>query len=71
MYWCFALINNRLGEIYFDIAKNGKRKINGHCYVRKSEFKTKHEQEMIRVDTKKVNLVYRKEKYYDKKRASK
>ena len=66
MMWSFALINNRLGEIYFETSKSGRRKINGHCYVRKDEFKTKHEQEMICIDTKRVNLIYRKGKYRDK-----
>ena len=66
MNWCFALVNKRLAEIYFNTTRNGKRKINGHCYIRKSEFKTKREQKWIRTDTERVRLVYRKGKYYNK-----
>lgn len=63
MCWNFALINNRLAEIYFDENKNGKFKIWGHCHVNKSEFKTKKEQEWIRKDTEKLQYTYYKKKY--------
>ena len=37
MGWCFALVNNRLAEIYVDQSKTSQMKIRGHCYVDKSE----------------------------------
>lgn len=63
MGWCFAKINNRLGEIYFDEGKNGKNKITGHCYVDIKTFKTKQEKRWIEIDTKKYRLTYRNKKY--------
>ena len=62
MSWCFALINNRLAEIYFERNKE-KIKFLGHCYVKKSEFKTKSEQRWIDEDTEKFRFVYRKKNY--------
>ena len=66
MGWCFALVNNRLAEIFFDKIPKGKTKIRGYCYVHKSEYKTKKEQKWIRENTAKVKLTYRKGRYYDK-----
>ena len=63
MTWCFAIINNRLGEIYFDKKKNGQIKFLGHCYVKKEEFKTKEEQCAIEEDIKKVKIIYKNKKY--------
>lgn len=63
MVWCFAIINNRLGEIYFDKKKNSRIKILGHCYVKREDFKTKQEQKCITADIKKVRVVYRNKKY--------
>ena len=63
MGWCFAKINNRLGEIYFDKDKNGKSKITGHCYVDNETFNTKQEKKWIKNDTKKYQLTYRNGKY--------
>lgn len=65
--WCFALINNRLAEIYFYRTKTGKSKIWAHAYIRRDKLKTKHEQHLIDVDTKRVKLVYRNKKYHKKK----
>ena len=62
MYWCFAIINGRLGEIYFDKVK-GKPKIWGHCYVKKEEFTNKEERKWLEIDTKKYHFVYRHGKY--------
>ena len=67
MPWLFAIVNNRLAEIYFDETKTGKLKIWGHCYVRKEDYKTKQEQKWIKQDTKYLKLVYRNKKYYAKK----
>ena len=62
MAWCFAIINNRLAEIYFD-KKNEKTKIIGHCYVKKEDYKRKSEQKWIKEDTTKFQFIYRKNKY--------
>jgi hypothetical protein len=65
MSWCFATVNNRLAEIYFDKMKNGP-KIWGHCYIKKSSYKTKQEQNWIKQDTAKFRLSYRNRKYIRK-----
>jgi hypothetical protein len=62
MSWCFAILNGWLAEIYFKETKRGNR-IFAHCYVKESEYKTKHEQHMIKADTAKVKLVYRNGRY--------
>ena len=46
--WCFAVVNGRLAEIYFD----KKYGIYGHCYVKRNEF-NKKEQKIINLDIKK------------------
>jgi len=66
MCWCFAMVNNRLAEIYFDKKKNGQIKIDGHCYVKKEDFKTKKEQKWIKEDTARCRFSYRKRKYKKK-----
>lgn len=63
MGWCFAIVNNRLAEIYFDKKKNGKPKIWAHCYVKREEYETKQEQKWIEQDTQRVRVVYRNKKY--------
>ena len=68
MGWCFAKINNRLAEIYFDEdkgKKNAPNKIKGHCYVDVKTFKTKKEKKWIKMDTQKYRLTYRNRKYID------
>jgi len=60
--WSFAIINNRLAEFHFE-AKKKKMVIMGHCYVNKSEYKTKQEQKWITNDTKKYQFAYRNKKY--------
>jgi len=37
MNWCFAIVNNKLAEIYFKPGKN-KIKFLGHTYVQKSQL---------------------------------
>ncbi|MBU0476426.1 hypothetical protein KKB68_00195 [Patescibacteria group bacterium] len=61
--WCFAMINGRLAEIYFD----KKQGIYGHCYVQRKEY-TKKEKKMIDSDILKYQFVYRKGCYTDRKR---
>ncbi len=63
--WNFAIINNRLAEIYFE-KKKGKRVPWAHAYVKKSEYKTKREQKMIAADTKQCQFTYRNKKYTKK-----
>lgn len=63
MSWCFALVNNRLAEIFFEKVK-GKTKILGHCYVQKKEYKTKQEKKWIKKDTARFRFAYRKKRYY-------
>lgn len=62
MSWCFAIVNGKLAEIYFDQTKKGLKNI-GHCYVKKEDYKTKMEQKYIKEDTAKFRFVYRKGKY--------
>ena len=63
MGWRFALINNRLAEIYFEKNSKGKLKFRGHCYVKRSEYGTKKEQKWIDADTAEMKFSYRKRKY--------
>ena len=58
MNWSFAIINQKLAEIYFE-RTNGEVRFFGHCYVKKEEYKTKKEQIMIKVDTAKNQLIYK------------
>ena len=62
MSQCFAIVNNRLAEIYFDKKKNGQTKIWGHCYVQKEDYKTKQEQKWFIRDIKRVKVMYRNKK---------
>jgi len=65
MPWAFAVINGRLAEFHFDV--NKKRMIvKGHCYVDRSEYKTKKEQKWIVDDTKKYRFAYRNKIYKSK-----
>ena len=68
MSWCFAIVNNKFAEIYFDRKKNGQIEIKGHCYPKRDEFKTKTEQKQIAQDTKKFRFVYRNNKVLQKDR---
>jgi len=63
MGWQFAVVNGRLAEIYFDELKGNKRRLRGHCYVNKKEFKTKQEQKWIAKDIKHNRFSYRKKHY--------
>lgn len=63
--WSFAIVNGKLAEIYFEKVK-GKLVFNGHCYVKKSEYKTKKEQKYIDEDTKKYVFSFKNGKYKDR-----
>ena len=63
--WSFAIVNGKLAEIYFEKIK-GRLVFNGHCYIKKSEYKTKKEQNYIESDTNKYIFSFRNGKYKDK-----
>ena len=63
MYWHFAIINNRLAEIYFDKDKKGNPEFEGHCYVNREEFRTKAERKAIDEDIAEYRFSYRKGKH--------
>lgn len=64
MNWCFAIINGKLAETFFE-KRRGKINFLGHCYVKLEEYKTKHEQKMIKQDTEKFQFTYRNKQYKD------
>ena len=62
MGWCFALINGKLAEIFFD--KKGKKILfEGHCFVEEEEYKTKQEKSWIKKDTSKYQFKYKSGEY--------
>lgn len=62
-FWAFALINGRLAEFDFEIIKGKFYMGIGHCYVKRSGYKTKYEQRMIDKDIKKYRFTYQNKKY--------
>lgn len=62
MNWCFAIVNNRLSEIFFEKSKN-KLNIIGHTYVKKSEYETVGEKKWMDTETKKLRFLYKNKKY--------
>lgn len=46
-FWDFALINKRLAEFHYEISKGKFYITYGHCYVKRSEYKTKLEYDFI------------------------
>lgn len=62
MHWCFAIVNGRLAELYFEV-KRGKPVPMAHCYVKKEEYTTKREQQWIKKDTQNLRFSWRKGKY--------
>ena len=62
-FWAFALINGRLTEFHFEISKGKFYMTYGHCYVKRSEYKTKKEQTWIDKDTEKYRFTYRSKQY--------
>ena len=59
--WCFAIMNGRLAEIYFQ-KKHG---IYGYCYIDREKY-SKKEQKMINTDIRHYKFTYRKGFYFDK-----
>lgn len=64
MSWCFAIVNGRLAEIFFEKTRNNVGLV-GHAYVKKSDYTTKHERQCIEKDTSKFKLIYKKGVYKD------
>lgn len=62
MGWCFAIVNGRLAEIYFNETRKGPN-FQGHSYVEISEYETEREQKWIEIDTVKHRFVYRNKEY--------
>lgn len=56
--WCFAIVNGKLGEVFFNKNKTGKPKVHSHCYVKREEY-SKKEQKMIAADTLKCNFIWK------------
>ncbi len=70
MYWCFATINNKLGEIYFNKVRRGNKLrtiFKGHCYVKKGEFKIREEKRALDTEAAQYHISYRNGKYKLKK----
>lgn len=61
--WCFAMLNGRPAEIYFRRRPGRLPEVLGHCYVRRSEFRTKKERQQIDRDMRHVRLSYRHRVY--------
>ena len=56
--WNFAKVNGKLAEVFFK--RRGKVIVfQAFCYVKKSEYRTKKEQNWIMLDTENVNLKWR------------
>lgn len=65
MTWCFAIVNGKLAEIFFD-KEDEETVFLGHAYVKVEEYPSKKEQKWIKEDTAKHKFSYRKGKYRDK-----
>ncbi len=63
MDWCFAIVNGKLSEIYFNKNKKGDMKFIGFCHVNKSDYRTKMEKKYILEDTAKFKFTYRNNVY--------
>jgi len=61
-YWCYALINNRLGEIYHT-RNNGKVVIEGHSYLSPDEHLTQREASALQHDITHNQFTYYAHKY--------
>ena len=66
MSWCFAKVNGKLAEVYFE-GSGEKLKIFGHAYVNSEEYQTKKEQSWIKKDTDKFQFTFREGQYRDNK----
>lgn len=64
-YWCYALINYRLGEIYFT-RKRDRVVIEGHSYLGKDERLTKVESTALQHDIIHNQFTYYRHSYTHK-----
>ena len=64
--WAFAIINNRLAEVFFEKKRN-KLFFNGYCYVNRRDYHAKQEKRWIEADTKKHRFTYRNKGYIDQR----
>ncbi|TSC86393.1 MAG: Uncharacterized protein G01um101416_666 [Microgenomates group bacterium Gr01-1014_16] len=62
MNWCFAIINRRLSELFFEKRGRGVKFL-GFAHVKRDEYGTKREQKMIDKDIIKHRFTYRGGKY--------
>ena len=61
--WCFALVNGRKGEIFFQQQANGKKKIIAHYYLKETDPIIKKMKTTINRETQELRVVYRNKKY--------
>jgi len=61
-YWCYAIINNRLGEVYFT-RHNKKVAIEGHSYLGQNEKLTKAEAVAVQHDIELNRFSYYRHHY--------
>jgi len=62
-YWSYALINHRLGELYFT-RKRGKVVIEGHSYLHRDERLTKVEAAALQHDISHNQYTYYRRRYH-------
>lgn len=68
--WSFAKVNNKLAEIFFERRKR-RLIFYGHCYVKRSDYKTKNEEKWIDSDIQKHDFIFRNSEYIDRKTGEK
>lgn len=68
--WCFAKVNNKLVEVYFE-KRRGKPVFFGHCYINIADYKTKRDKKWINSDTQKYDFIYKNKEYTDRKTGEK
>jgi hypothetical protein len=61
--WCYALINNCLGEIYFTRNRNGEIHIDGHAYLYPHERWTIRDVKEMQHDIPNHQFTYYRKKY--------
>lgn len=62
--WCFAKVNGKLAEIYFE-KRRGKNETYAHCFVDENEYTTKVERKWIEQDTNRFKFAFKNKKYTD------
>lgn len=41
--WCFAIVNGKLSEVFFDKNKKEESKVHSHCYIKREEYPKKEQ----------------------------